>query len=84
MLLYEVNRRGAREGQGAGQHFIEHDAQTINVGLRLDGQRADLFRRHVMRRADHLVYLSFMFQVGVADIFGDAKICEIGILIFIQ
>ena len=45
-------RRIAGERQSARQHLVEHDAERKDVGRRADGLAADLFRRHVRRRAD--------------------------------
>src|SRR5205814_469175 len=48
-------RRGTLEGPATGQQFVQDDSQTVDVASRADRRQiaADLFRRHVRRRAQH-------------------------------
>ena len=42
----------ALERQAAGDHFVDYDAEGVEVGRRGDGAALDLLRRHVGRGAD--------------------------------
>ena len=58
------------EGQALGEQAVHHHAERIEVALRTDGLVLDLFRRHVIRRADqtHRLGLVQLFELGDTEI----------------
>ena len=73
-----VNLRGHLEGaerQSAGEHFVETDAEAVQVGAAVQSaRRAELFRGHVFHGAHALVLTGhiqpalFLRQVGQAEV----------------
>src|SRR5882724_4177007 len=53
----------ARVGRYAGEHFIQNDAQAIDVGPFVHLLTQNLLRRHVLRRSDDIAGLG---QLGVS------------------
>ena len=49
---HRLGRRLADERGTPGEHLVEDRAEAEDVGPDIDGLAADLFRRHVARRAD--------------------------------
>jgi len=66
MLVHDLDGRRPVKRHVAGEQFIQHHAQAVDVGLRADEFRANLFRRDILRRANHSVELCLVFQIGVA------------------
>ena len=70
-LNHHFVRRAARERKRSGEHFVEHDAQRVDVRSAIECNPLHLLRRHVMRRADHLPRFG---QRGVLDGLGQTEI----------
>ena len=53
VAVHPFQRIGRRERQRSGGHFVEHDAERVEVAARIDRsvQPPGLFRRHVGQRA---------------------------------
>ena len=66
----------AAEGKFAGEHFVEDDAEGINVGAVVDGVWFfDLFGRHVVRCAEGGPGAGeWIFGDGFSEEFGDAEV----------
>jgi hypothetical protein len=43
----------AGEGRASGQHFVDETPEAPDVGPRVDGHAARLFRRHILSGAEH-------------------------------
>ena len=56
-FLHLLQRNGDRivglERRSAGEHFVQNQAQRINVSAVIDRFSADLLRGHVLRRSNH-------------------------------
>src|SRR5262245_42079941 len=84
LLLDVIDRSRTDKRNLAGQHFIEHHAQTINVALWFYIERTYLLWRHILRRTDDSACLRLIADLRVAEILGDTKIRKISVLIFIK
>ena len=60
MRQQQLHRRFFVEGQPARQHFVEDDADTVQIAAAVHRLAAGLFGAHVARRADG--------ELGVADL----------------
>jgi hypothetical protein len=71
-----TGRGEAAEGKFAGEHFVEDDAEGIDVGAVIDGVWLfDLFGRHVMRGAETGAAAGErIFGDGFGHEFGDAEV----------
>ena len=49
----DVGEAAAAEGRPSGEHLVEHDAQRVQVGARVDLATQRLFRRDVLARPEH-------------------------------
>ena len=53
MLVSDGDRRVTDEGRVSGDHLVEHASQGVHVGTRIDRLAPGLFRRQILRGADH-------------------------------
>ena len=70
------------ERRGAGQQFVQQDAQRIDVaaGIHVDAAELRLFGAHVERRSDQRLKTGVHRAVGQVgpERFGDAKVDDFG------
>ena len=50
---HDIDRCWTGERLSTGDHFVEHTTETPDVRAGIDFQTSGLFRRHVMRGAEH-------------------------------
>ena len=65
------HRAAAVKRQAAGQHFVQHDADRVDVGARVGAVALGLLGADIMHRADGLVADGLALRAGEA---GDAEI----------
>jgi hypothetical protein len=75
---HRVHRCLALEGETAGQHLVQDDAQRVDVGRGADRHAAavDLLGCHVVRRADDLAAAGQVFLVVERP--GEAEVGDLG------
>jgi len=71
-----LHRRLPLEGQGAGEHFVGHDAEGVDVAPLVERIACELLGAHVRRRADDgALTREFGFaRVGFVAALGDAEV----------
>ena len=63
--VHGVNRGVAFDRQSPGCHFIQHDAERIDVAAMINAFAARLFRRHIGGRAEGRAdFGQFVIQVA--------------------
>jgi hypothetical protein len=73
------HRRVTAEGERAGHHLVEHDAERVDICGRRDGLALQLFRRDVGGRADHVARIGERRQPALARLATaarEAKVCD--------
>ena len=76
VLVHDRHVIAARVGRHAGQHFVEDDAERVDVGALVDLLAEDLLGRHVLRRADDVAGLGEL-RVAFALRGGDAEVHDL-------
>ncbi len=70
------------KGRAAGEHFVQHRAQRIDVAPCVHTAHVfDLLRRHVMRRAEHEIRLGgegHGLDASRCERLGDAEVDDLG------
>ena len=67
MLHGDLDRCVARERDVAGEHLVQHDAERVEIGARIDGGAAGLLGREVLRRADDRSRLGHLRRTRARD-----------------
>ena len=75
-LRQHLRRRAAAEGQGAAEHFVEHQADGVEVAAAIHRFGPRLFGREVLRRADHHAAAG---DAGGAGRARHAEIADVGV-----
>ena len=70
----------APEGRRARQALVQHAGKRVAVGAPVDGLAADLLGRQVVERPHDPPRVGR----GAADLLGDAKVGQVGVLILVQ
>ena len=82
MLIQQRGGGSLGEGMPTGQYLVKHHAEHIDVSLRCDRFAANLFWGDVCRGADHRVFRGNILPS--TQVFGDAKVTQISVAVFIQ
>ena len=82
-VVHDGEGVGSGEGNGPGEHLVEHDAEGVDVAARVSALSADLLGRDVVGRAEALGEVAEGEAAG-AGVGGDAEVDEADVVVVVD
>jgi len=82
-VVHDGEGIGSGEGNGAGEHLVEHDSEGVDVAARVSALATDLLGRDVVWRAQALGEVSEGEAAG-AGVGGDAEVDEADVVVAVD